>query len=273
MVNDVSLFLGDCVYYLQQLRSGGYRVDLVITSPPYNTGKEYEKVVSLEEYVENQRKVIGLCVDLLSDSGSICWQVGNFILGKGKEKEVYPLDCVLYPVFKSFGLRLLNRIVWSFGHGYHEKYRLSGRHETLLWFVKDSFKFNLDSVRVPQKYPNKKHFKGPNKGKLSCNPLGKNPGDVWDIPNVKHNHVEKTDHPCQFPVALVERMILATTDEGDIVLDPYIGSGSTAVACVLNNRKCVGVDINEFYLGITRQRINEAKQGTIVVRDASSLME
>ena len=114
-----------------------------------------------------------------------------------------------------------NRIIWHFGHGLHASKRFSGRYETIIWFTKsDNYYFNIDPTRIPQKYPNKKHFKGKKRGELSCNPLGKNPSDVWDIPNVKSNHIEKTDHPCQFPVALVERFILSTTKERDIVFDP-----------------------------------------------------
>ena len=110
--------------------------------------------------------------------------------------------------------------------GLHCKKRLSGRYETILWFTKsDDYTFNLDPIRVPQKYPNKKYFKGKNKGKLSCNPLGKNPSDVWEIPNVKHNHVEKTEHPCQFPVELVDRLVLSLTNEGDVVFDPFLDLG------------------------------------------------
>src|SRR6185437_8997101 len=102
--------------------------------------------------------------------------------------------------------------------------------------------FNLDAIRVPAKYPGKKHFKGPNAGKYSGNPLGKNPEDVWNadqyskhgndfwsIPNVKSNHVEKTDHPCQFPVGLIERLVLGLTNPGESVLDPYVGVGSSAI--------------------------------------------
>jgi adenine-specific DNA-methyltransferase len=97
----------------------------------------------------------------------------------------------LYPLFKVHVLKLRNRIVWTFGHGLHCQKRFSGRHETILWFTKsDDYKFKLDPVRVPSKYPFKKYFKGPNKGRISSNPLGKNPADVWDIPNVKANRAE-----------------------------------------------------------------------------------
>src|ERR1041384_3300304 len=83
------------------------------------------------------------------------------------------------------------------------------------------YRFDLNAVRVPQKYPGKKHYKGPKKGKLSGNPKGKNPSDVWEIPNVKSRHVEKTKHPCQFPVALVQRLVRALTLPGSLVVDPF----------------------------------------------------
>src|SRR6185437_14514098 len=126
--------------------------------------------------------------------------------------------------------------------------RLSGRYETVLWFTKaDKYKFYLDRIRVPQKYPGKKHYKGPKKGQFSSNPAGRNPGDVWAIPNVKHNHPEKTDHPCQFPLELVERLILALTDNGDLVCDPYMGSGTTIAAAVLHGRRAAGSEVKEAY--------------------------
>src|SRR5690606_1970695 len=117
---------------------------------------------------------------------------------------VIPLDFLVHQeVAKNDTMRLRNRVIWTFNHGLHATKRFSGRHETILWYTKGpGAHFDLDSVRVPQLYPGKLHYKGPNKGKLSGNPLGKNPGDVLAIPNVKGRHVEKTEHPCQFPVAL-----------------------------------------------------------------------
>ena len=165
---------------------------LIITSPPYNLGKSYEKPLLFSAYIEQQAKVIADCVRILHPHGSLCWQVGNYV----KNGEIVPLDIAFYDVFKSHGLKLRNRIIWHFEHGLHCSKRLSGRHESMLWFTKsDDYTFNLDPIRVPSKYPQKKYFKGPRKGLLSCNPLGKNPGDVWIFPNVKHNHVEKTVHP------------------------------------------------------------------------------
>ena len=238
-------------------------MNLVVSSPPYNLGKEYETKSSLDAYLDLQRQTIKEAVRLLHPKGSICWQIGNYV----EDGEVYPLDILLYSVFKDAGLSLRNRIIWTFGHGLHCQKRLSGRYETILWFTRgDDYTFNLDEVRVPSKYPNKKHFKGPNKGKLSGNPLGKNPSDVWEIPNVKANHVEKTDHPCQFPVGLVERLVLALTDKGDSVLDPFLGVGSSAIAALKNGRKAYGCDIVQEYIDATLQRISQLRSGKLRVR-------
>lgn len=236
---------------------------LIVTSPPYNLGKEYEKRRSLEIYQEEQSAAIAEAVRLLHPNGSICWQVGNYV----EDGEIFPLDAILYPMFKLHGLQLRNRIVWTFGHGLHCQKRFSGRHETILWFTKSAnYTFNLDAVRIPSKYPNKKHFKGPSKGLLSGNPLGKNPSDVWDIPNVKSNHVEKADHPCQFPVGLVERLVLALTNEGDNVLDPYLGVGSSAIAALKNERNAYGCDAMPEYIEIANHRIQQLEAGTLRTR-------
>jgi adenine-specific DNA-methyltransferase len=244
--------------FMRSLKDGS--MDLIVTSPPYNIGKEYEKKrTSLDIYIESQAAVIAEAVRLLHPQGSICWQVGNHV----DDGEVFPLDVMLYRVFKDHGLKLRNRIIWTFGHGLHCKKRFSGRHETVLWFTKgDDYTFNLDPVRIPSKYPQKKHFKGPNKGKLSGNPLGKNPSDVWDIPNVKSNHVEKTVHPCQFPVGLVERLVLSMTNPGGNVLDPYLGVGSSAVAALKNGRNAYGCDIVQEYVDVARDRIAQ-EAGTL----------
>lgn len=264
---DVTLFHGDRLALLEQVKAAGAQAHLIVTSPPYNIGKEYEDTQPLAAYLAQQRETIAACVDVLAEDGSICWQVGHYVDGSGREKEVVPLDLVLYPIFKEFGLILKNRIVWTFGHGLHEKLRFSGRHETILWFVKsEDYVFNLDPVRVPQKYPGKRAYRGPKKGQPSGNPAGKNPGDVWDMPNVKSNHVEKTDHPCQYPLGLVERLILALSNEGDLVIDPYLGVGSTAAAAVMRGRRAAGADIVEAYLKIARMRVSSAFEGDLPYR-------
>jgi adenine-specific DNA-methyltransferase len=238
-------------------------IHLIVTSPPYNIGKSYEKRRRLQSYVKQQAQVISECVRLLNPRGSLCWQVGNHV----EDGEIFPLDMVLYPIFQEHGLHLRNRIVWHFEHGLHCTRRLSGRYETILWFTKtDDYTFNLDPIRVPSKYPGKKYFKGPKVGQLSCNPLGKNPGDVWIFPNVKNNHVEKTVHPCQFPVELVERLVLSLTEPGDTVLDPYMGVGSSVIAALKHDRIGYGCDVVQEYVDMAWSRVHELRAGTLKTR-------
>jgi adenine-specific DNA-methyltransferase len=237
---------------------------LIVTSPPYNIGKVYERRKILDIYLASQAQVISECVRLLHPRGSICWQVGNHITPDG---EVVPLDIPLYQHFKDHGLHLRNRIVWHFEHGLHCSKRFSGRYETILWFTKSNdYTFNLDPIRVPSKYPNKRYYKGPRAGQFSCNPLGKNPSDVWIIPNVKNNHIEKTIHPCQFPVELVERLVLSMTDEGDSVFDPYVGVGSTVIAAFMHGRIGYGCDVVQQYVDIARERLRALQNGRLRTR-------
>ncbi len=237
--------------------------DLVVTSPPYNIGKEYEKKVALEKYMEWQERIIKKIYVRLKDTGSICWQVGNYV----DNGAIIPLDFEFAPIFKELNMQLRNRIIWHFGHGLHSKKRFSGRYEVVLWYTKtDNYTFNLDPVRIPAKYPGKKHFKGPHKGELSGNPLGKNPEDVWEIPNVKSNHIEKTAHPCQFPVGLIERLVLSMTNEGELVFDPFAGVASVGVAAIVHNRSFWGCEVVDEYVEISRERLQESLDGTVKYR-------
>ena len=238
-------------------------VQLIITSPPYNIGKSYEIKKPLDEYLEDQKKTLIECVRILKEKGSICWQVGNFV----KKSEIIPLDIPIYNICEKLGLKLRNRIVWHYEHGLHANKRFSGRYETILWFTKsDNYTFNLDSVRVPQKYPGKIAYQGINKGKYSGNIKGKNPSDVWIFPNVKSNHKEKTIHPCQFPVELAERLVLSLSKKNDIVLDPYMGVGTTLIAALKNDRKAAGSEIKKNYVNLTKTRILKLKKGILPIR-------
>lgn len=271
--NIVTLHQGDSQTFLKTIPDEA--IGLVVTSPPYNIGKSYERKQDITAYLAEQEAVIRELVRIVSPEGSICWQTGNFV----DDGEVFPLDAFYYHIFKKYGLKLRNRIIWHFEHGLHASKRFSGRYETILWFTKgDEYTFNLDSVRVPSKYPGKLHFKGPNKGLPSGNPMGKNPSDlweflqeewdtcIWEIPNVKSNHVEKTIHPCQFPVELVERCVLALTNEDDRVLDPYCGVGSTLLAALMHNRRTIGVERESDYAALTKERIYQLSNGTLKTR-------
>jgi adenine-specific DNA-methyltransferase len=258
---NIVVYQGDCIELLKEIPDSS--IQLVVTSPPYNIGKKYEKKMRLDRYLEQQAVVIEECVRVLSEQGSICWQVGNYV-NKGI---IVPLDTVLYPIFQRLGLQMRNRIIWHFEHGLHCSSRFSGRYETIMWFTKTRhYVFNLDPVRVPQKYPGKKHFKGPKAGEYSCNPRGKNPGDLWTIPNVKSNHVEKTAHPCQFPVELIERLVLALTQKDDWVLDPFLGVGSTIIAAIKHSRRAAGAEINPEYVAVAQDRIRQYQEGALRTR-------
>lgn len=262
LTNEASVWLGDAEVFLKALPNEPL-FDLVVTSPPYNLGKEYEKKNSLQTYLDWQKRIINEIVPRLKSTGSLCWQVGNYV----NNGQIIPLDIEFAPLFREHELKMRNRIIWHFGHGLHTKRRFSGRYEVVLWYTKtDEYTFDLDAVRVPSKYPGKKYFKGPKVGQFSGNPLGKNPEDVWSIPNVKNNHVEKTSHPCQFPVGLIERLVLALTKPGELVFDPFAGVASAGVAALVHKRKFLGVEIHEGYVQEGMQRLDAAMSGEIAYR-------
>lgn len=267
------IYLGDVLEHIHHFPDGMF--NLVITSPPYNIGKEYEKCQTLDFYLNWQKQILTALMPKIAQTGSIVWQVGNYV----KNGEITPLDICFYPIFKELGFKLRNRIIWHFEHGLHCQNRFSGRYETLIWFTKsDSYTFNLDAVRVPSKYPGKLHYKGPKKGLPSGNPLGKNPSDYWklinsefesgviDIPNVKNNHPEKTKHPCQFPIELIERFVLALTNENDNVFDPFGGVGSSVIAAQNRGRNGYMCEINEDYVKIAKKRLIDWANGTLKIR-------
>lgn len=269
----IVLYSGSCLDAVREIPAES--IQLIITSPPYNVGKSYERSTALEEYLETIKPILDELVRLLSPQGSLCWQVGNYV----EKGEVFPLDIFYYSILKELGLHLRNRIIWYFNHGLHASKRFSGRYETILWFTKTKeYKFNLDAVRVPSKYPGKRHFKGPKKGLPSCNPKGKNPSDIWeivaqdwekelwDIPNVKSNHPEKTIHPCQFPIELVQRCVLALTDEDDWVLDPFVGVGSALIGALIHNRRAMGCEKEPAYIETAKKRIQDYYAGTLRIR-------
>lgn len=271
----MTLFNGDCINLLKEIPSNS--IELVVTSPPYCMKKAYENPQDdMQTFQDQHRKMFDQLYRIVKSGGSICWQIGYHV-SKGS---VVPLDYLIYEIFTEKNqdlvepLILRNRIIWTFGHGLNSTQRFSGRHETILWFTKgENYKFNLDSIRIPQKYPGKRYYKGEHKGELSGNPLGKNPSDVWDIPNVKANHVEKTAHPCQFPAAIPLRLIRALTDVDGTVLDPFMGSGTSAVAALLANRKFIGAEIKEEYYAIACERIYSTLEGKVNVREDIPVMK
>jgi adenine-specific DNA-methyltransferase len=278
-VSAVRLLHGDVLDQLGSVQSE--TCSLVVSSPPYNIRKPYERSDkrNYKEYIAWQRNVIKALSAKISENGSVCWQVGTYV----SDGEVFPLDIPFVEIFRTLGFKLRNRIIWRYNFGLNADRRFSGRYETLLWFTKsDEYYFNLDPVRIPQLYPGKRHSakKGAKAGLPSGNPLGKNPSDyweflaendfksnpVWDIPNVKSRHQERTNHPCQFPVELVERCVLALTKPGDIVLDPFLGTGASAIAAVKHGRGAIGIDRDASYLDTARDRLAELALGVLPLR-------
>lgn len=265
---------GDSLEYLKSLPKKEV-FDLVFTSPPYNLGKAYETKTDVDNYLSMMTPILEESASRLKNSGSFCLQVG---VGLYKNKKTIPLDYLFFPILEKTGLQFKQRIIWNFKHGFPATTQFDQRHEVIMWFVKgEGYKFNLDEVRVPQLYPNYKK-----KGVITGNPKGKNPsncwdmervenltGDFWDnIPNVKSGHCEifpldehGTKHPCQFPVGLVERCVLAMTDKNDLIFDPFAGVGSAGVAAVANGRRFVGCERDALYAKAGEVRINSIVLG------------
>jgi len=256
------IFNGDCRDLLPILPEGS--ASLIVSSPPYFLGKSYDTSRQIEGFEELHRQIAEPVSKVVTAGGSVCWQVGNHV----RNGELVPLDFAVHSIFGSIkSLTLRNRIVWTFGHGTHAKKRFSGRHETILWYTSGpEYYFDLDAARIPQKYRGKKYYKGPNKGGWSSNPAGKNPGDVWDIPNVKANHVEKTEHPCQFPVALAQRLVVALTPVDGLVFDPFCGVGSAGIAAVMTGRNFLGAELDPRYCEIAEDRWVAVQNNSLKVR-------
>lgn len=273
----IRVYAGDCNKMFKTIDDQS--VSLIITSPPYCIGKEYEdQSDDLKSFKKTNRRALKESIRILKPGGSLCWQVGYHV----NHAHIMPLDVIIYNLIEDINkglpinekMVLRNRIIWTFGHGLNDVHRLCGRHETILWYTKgEKYTFNLDSIRIPQKYPGKTYSSGPRKGQFSGNPKGKNPSDVWDIPNVKSKHVEKTIHPCQFPISIPQRLILAFSNPNDIVVDPFLGSGTTAAASALLNRRFIGAEKVDKYVEVSEERIIDALFGNLKYREDKPVME
>jgi adenine-specific DNA-methyltransferase len=249
--NGFILYKGDCVELLDRLRESKVRIDLALTSPPYNIGKEYEEPLSLEEYLSWCSGWMDQIYNIVSDRGAFWLNVGY--LEVPERGLCVPIPYLLWDKSPFY---LVQEIVWKYGAGVSAKNRLSPRNEKWLFFVKNSehYTFNLDEIRDPNvKYPNQKK-----NGKFRCNPLGKNPSDVWEFPKVTtgkdRSSKERSNHPAQFPLGVVERIVKAATNSAQIVLDPFAGSCSTGIAAVGLGRIFVGFELREDYCEKSVQR-------------------
>ena len=260
----VAIYNMDCLAGLQTI--GGHKlINCTITSPPYNIGKEYEKILTLDQYINWLSEISHLIHDSTALNGSYLLNLGY--LKMENQARAVPIPYLLWDKLKFF---LNQEIVWNYGAGVACKNYLSPRNEKILWYVKDieNYTFNLDAIRDPDvKYPNSKK-----NGRLRTNTLGKNPSDVWQIAKVttgaNRSSAERTDHPAQFPEDLVSRMVLGFTNEYDVILDPFLGSGTTAIVAMKNRRYCVGFEINAAYCEIAKKRI-KAEETLLQMRAAT----
>ena len=261
---DALIYRGDCIDLLPSFEAIG--VPLTVTSPPYNIGKEYEKALPLDTYLAWCERWMGLIHEATTPSGSFWLNLGYLAVpGRGK---AVPIPYLLWDR-TSFFLR--QEVVWTYGAGVAARHGLSPRNEKFLWYSKSEteFLFNLDDIRDPDvKYPNQKK-----NGRIKVNPLGKNPGDVWSFPKVtsgaNRSSSERTPHPAQFPEAVIERVIRACSRPGDIVLDPFSGSATTALVARRLGRIGVGIEIEPRYLEISRSRL-DAQLGLFTDEDLAS---
>lgn len=247
----VMVYQLDCVEAMRLLPPG--MVDLTVTSPPYNIGKEYETATDVARYVSWCREWID-GVARASSSASAFWLNVGYLPIPGRGKAV-PIS---YLLWDKVPMHFVQEIVWNYAAGVASKKSFSPRNEKFLWYVKDpaSYTFNLDEVRDPNvKYPNQKK-----NGKLRCNPLGKNPTDVWEIPKVTSGKdrasAERTAHPAQFPIAVIDRVVRACSNQGDLILDPFMGSGTTAEVALATGRFALGFEVEPRYIAIARNRID-----------------
>ena len=256
--------IGDCINVMSHMKAKS--VNTIVTSPPYNLDKKYGKYDDnrpIEEWESLIEDVAKEASRILADNGSFLLNVSP--IPDKKTKEIIPLDSIAYYIFKKNGYYLRNSIVWHFNNMQNCTNRLSGRWESILWFVKDinNYKFNLEEIRIPYLTKNDKRLVG---GK------GRNPTDTWnfDLPssdfwyfdrvnNMTKNKLGLTKHPCIYPTPMIERIIKMTTDKNDVVLDPFLGSGTTIVASEKLERIGLGIELDDEYSDIIEKRMqNEA---------------
>ena len=242
----------DCVDALYNLHNRSI-IDCTITSPPYNIGKEYETVTHYDKYVAWLTSILSSVENITKPNGALLLNVGYLsIQDKGR---AIPIPYLLWDKIQMY---LQQEIVWNYGAGVACKNYLSPRNEKILWYVKDPnlYTFNLDDIRDPNVlYPNQKK-----NGKLRCNSIGKNPSDVWQIAKVTSGRNrasdERTLHPAQFPEDLIRRIIRGFSNVDDLILDPFMGSGTVASVCIEEGRKYLGFEISEKYCEVIATRLD-----------------
>lgn len=241
MKNNIVVTCGDSLDEMRRLKNDS--VDLIIADPPYNLGKKYGNGSDdreFDEYLDFSRRWIGECKRILAPNGTIYVFVG------------FRMISYVYQILeKEYGFHFVNWICWHYTQGIGKTRGFSPRHDDILMFSKTSnYVFNLDDVRVPQKY-----YRSIN------NMRGANPGDVWEFSHVHYCNENRQKHPTQKPEGLIERMVLASSNRGDRILDPFAGSGTTLRVCQQTGRRCLGIELNPEYVEGITQRLEKPFEG------------
>lgn len=240
-MSNIEILQGEAIEKLRELKNES--VDLIIADPPYNLNKDYgnkSDSKSFDEYINFTKEWTNEAARILKPTGTIYVFMG------------FRFISYLYQILENDNsLYFNNWICWFYTQGIGKKKGFSPRHDDILMFNKSKdFTFNLDAVRVPQKY-----YRSIN------NMRGANPGDVWEFSHIHYCQENRQNHPTQKPEGLMERMILASTNENDLVVDPFAGSGTTLRVCQQLNRNCFGIELNADYVKMINSRLNEPFTG------------
>lgn len=237
----IDIKCGDCLELFKSIDDNS--IDLIIADPPYNLGKDYgnkSDSKDFDNYMSFSQVWLSEACRVLKHTGTIYVFAGFRYISY-----IYKiLDQELHMLFR-------NWICWHYTQGIGKTKGFSPRHDDILMFTKsENFTFNLDPIRIPQKYYRKRN-----------NMRGANPGDVWEVSHIHYCQDNRQEHPTQKPEAIIERMVLASSSEGDKVLDPFSGSGTTLRVCQQLKRWCIGFEINPEYVDNTRRRLATAFYG------------
>lgn len=241
MNDQITILEGDALAEIKKIPNGS--VDLIIADPPYNLGKQYGNNFDRKEF----DTFMAQTREWLSEASRTLKPTGTIYVFMG-----FRLISYLFDVLdRHLALHFNSWICWHYTQGMGRMKGFSPRHDDILMFTKsENYKFNLDDVRVPQKY-----YRGRN------NMRGANPGDVWEFSHVHYCNENRQDHPTQKPEGLIERLVLASSDQGDLVLDPFAGSGTTLRVCQQINRRCIGIELNPGYVTMVLDRLQKPFRG------------
>jgi len=248
--------LGDCLDIFPRVPDNSVRT--IHTSPPYNIERDYEGFndkLGVKDYLDFIEKVLSECMRSLVPGGSLFWQTGYTT---DQEEYITPLDHLTFPLFQKLGFRLKDRIIWHYWGSMAFKAKFTNKHETILWWVKPGrattqSKFDVFPIREATKFYDSRN-----------NLFGRNPGNVWEVDRVAFGSNGQTSHIAVFPEEISDRIVLSTTNENDVVLDPFSGSGTVCKVAKARARHFIGFEISPLYHQESVHRLSLQARGEIL---------